>query len=487
MTVEPLPSFDLYEELQVARHASTEVIEAAFRSIVRRLDPGPARPGDDERLRRLTLARDWLVDPDRRRRYDAAIPEAGTDWLARAAGSGTAGVAATRDGDQARPGSSRDPVKPSFGPNAAEVRRFLADLRALDWDGALRLWETRTEAAVAGHAAARRRAEAVASRSRHEAWLMAREAAFVIARGRLGTSTVTVQIAELVADAAGAIALRGLLAHADYELLAAPWVGGWAAGIAADRGLEARAAGSAASGRRVAGLAATVALTSRQIRTRLTAGRAGPTVGLPAAAAVMALVVLVIGIATLGRASLIPGPSTSGSSLATPGAVVVAPPLTLPPPAPAASLETVAPSTAWPFGSSSAAPPTQVVFGATDALTRPPSSRPGSTPTSPPTSVPTPTTAAPTLTPGPSLPPSPIATPSPDPTATATPEPLCLVIDLVGRNTIKAAADWTAAGFSGPVTFDPAVPPHFTIGWQSLAAGTSVACTSGITVRQAAP
>jgi hypothetical protein len=46
----------------------------------------------------------------------------------------------------------------------------------------------------------------------------------------------------------------------------------------------------------------------------------------------------------------------------------------------------------------------------------------------------------------------------------------------------QAQAKWTAAGFTGVVTQDPAGPPFYTITSQSLTAGTEVSCTSGITV-----
>ena len=70
---EPLPEFDLYATLSVTQDAPVEVIVAAHRALIRRVHPDLHRsPMATEQARRLNLARDWLADPDRRRRYDLA-------------------------------------------------------------------------------------------------------------------------------------------------------------------------------------------------------------------------------------------------------------------------------------------------------------------------------------------------------------------------------------------------------------------------------
>ena len=48
----PIPRFDLYEELEVSRLASVEVIVAAYRSLVKRHHPDVARSKDLERIDR---------------------------------------------------------------------------------------------------------------------------------------------------------------------------------------------------------------------------------------------------------------------------------------------------------------------------------------------------------------------------------------------------------------------------------------------------
>lgn len=68
-----MPAFDLYRELEVDPQATTETIEAAWRSLVKRFHPDlqPGRRIALEKTRRLNVAHDWLVDPPRRARYDA--------------------------------------------------------------------------------------------------------------------------------------------------------------------------------------------------------------------------------------------------------------------------------------------------------------------------------------------------------------------------------------------------------------------------------
>ena len=78
--------------------------------------------------------------------------------------------------------------------------------------------------------------------------------------------------------------------------------------------------------------------------------------------------------------------------------------------------------------------------------------------------------------------------PTPTPTPTPSPTPaMCTVISLLNVQTNKAQGNWNDAGFSGSVIFSPLVPPNYRIQWQSLTVGTSVPCSSGITVRSNAP
>ena len=77
---EAIPEFDLYRELEVDPNATTETIEAAWRSLAKRFHPDVARATDAERIARLNLAHDWLADPERRRRYDEDLARKEAEW-----------------------------------------------------------------------------------------------------------------------------------------------------------------------------------------------------------------------------------------------------------------------------------------------------------------------------------------------------------------------------------------------------------------------
>jgi hypothetical protein len=61
---------------------------------------------------------------------------------------------------------------------------------------------------------------------------------------------------------------------------------------------------------------------------------------------------------------------------------------------------------------------------------------------------------------------------------------MCTVPSLINAPSTSAQSRWSSAGFTGTVIFEPTVP--YKILWQSLTAGTSELCTSGITVRATA-
>ncbi|MFP5342932.1 MAG: J domain-containing protein [Candidatus Limnocylindria bacterium] len=67
-----VPGFDLYAALGVDAGADTARIEAAYRAAARIHHPD--RRSDTvaatRRMQQLNVARDWLIDPARRRRYD---------------------------------------------------------------------------------------------------------------------------------------------------------------------------------------------------------------------------------------------------------------------------------------------------------------------------------------------------------------------------------------------------------------------------------
>ena len=65
-----LPADDLYARLEISVDASPEVIEVAWRSLLRQHHPDVAGPSGLERAKRINVAHDWLSDPDLRDRYD---------------------------------------------------------------------------------------------------------------------------------------------------------------------------------------------------------------------------------------------------------------------------------------------------------------------------------------------------------------------------------------------------------------------------------
>lgn len=79
-SIEPLPAFDLYYELGLARDADGAAVEDAWRREIRRHHPDVASDpaAATARAARLNVARDWLLDPVRRARYDALRWPAGS-------------------------------------------------------------------------------------------------------------------------------------------------------------------------------------------------------------------------------------------------------------------------------------------------------------------------------------------------------------------------------------------------------------------------
>lgn len=69
-----MPQFDLYAELNVSPDADTQEIERAWRAGVRSVHPDRAGIGEERaattRTVRLNIAREWLMDPSKRQRYD---------------------------------------------------------------------------------------------------------------------------------------------------------------------------------------------------------------------------------------------------------------------------------------------------------------------------------------------------------------------------------------------------------------------------------
>ena len=83
---------------------------------------------------------------------------------------------------------------------------------------------------------------------------------------------------------------------------------------------------------------------------------------------------------------------------------------------------------------------------------------------------------------GPAIP-TPTPTPSASPTASPSAPPTCSVPNLVGEGPGPAQNDWTKAGFTTPIVFNPLEgTPPYKIGSQSTIPGTIELCSSTITV-----
>jgi hypothetical protein len=461
---ETLPRFDLYAELEVARDASVDLIEAAYRLLVKQHHPDVAASQDDRRIKRLNTARAWLKDPALRRRYDAA-----------------------RSIDRST--APRAPARATFGIHAEQVREFLSEVRALDLYRALQVWDGRAVAHAKGYSKARQRALDAASGQRKNEFLLAREAASVIARGQLGDTLLTERVLDVVADVAGAITIRDLISGRDFELLLLPWRWrGKPVGVRppdlAPPTVVAQAVAMAAP---PAAVAASQLPTPRRpltadeplpaaatlSRTPVSVGRrgTGTSIARPAIIALIAMMAVASGIALLNQPAGAPN-----SSLGL-GGVAALPAGSTASSASPSLVESASPTAT--FGANGTAEPIVVPpHFPTPALLPTPASSFGPGPTPRPTSTP-----APTLVPTP----TPSVAPKPTPAPTPTPGLMCTVPSLIDVASGSAQLHWSNAGFTGTVIFEPPVPPAYKIAWQSLTAGTSVHCTSGITVRSTAP
>jgi hypothetical protein len=320
-----------------------------------------------------------------------------------------------------------------FGVNSAQVWVFLEELRELDLDRAVMVWDGYQIAQSNGYPTALAAAEQVAERHRPAAWSRARQAAAMVARKRLGDLTLTGEIIAVLADVAGSLVVRDMLPGRDFKLLQLPWTWhgerepgetaaeiGTAAGAVVVEPVAASAAAPVAVGR-TAGHALPTFLSSKSVRFGARAFT------------VIATVTILASLTRLtpdsGNVDTTDSPGGSSVGVFGPG-----------------------PSLAAPSGGVASSAP---------ASTGAPSG-PGQT-------------AAP-------QPPAPTHPPKPTPRPTPTPKPMCTVISLLDVPTVKAQEKWTAAGFTAKVNFSPAVPPQYRIQWQSLAAGASVTCAHAITV-----
>src|SRR6185369_12990126 len=112
---------------------------------------------------------------------------------------------------------------PEFGLNGAQVRIFLGELRALDLDRAIEVWNAYAVAQERGYAEALEAAKVIASKQRTHEWLLARQSAATIARERLGDPAMVGEVLEVLATVAGSIVIRDLISRQEFRLLQLPW------------------------------------------------------------------------------------------------------------------------------------------------------------------------------------------------------------------------------------------------------------------------
>jgi hypothetical protein len=339
-------------------------------------------------------------------------------------------------------------LDPEFGVNGAQVRIFLGELRGLDLDRAIEVWNAFAVAQQRGYAGALEAAQTVAAKQRTDAWLLARQAAAAIARERLGDPAVVGEVVDVLASVAGSIVIRDLLSRHDFRLLQLPWT--W----------EGESTGLPLAAAAAAGL-----VTAPTAHAARAPWLLGGSAALPAAAG-LAVAVVLGAVVFAGRpTSNVAVTDQSGAPTSGAQATFVFEP------SPIGS--SVTPASASPLESTASTPG------------EPPAEPPGPTAAPPPPAA----TAAPGATPGRTPKPTP-RPPSQTPTPAPTPTPsraLCEVPSFLNLNTAHAQELWSGQGFTGTVTFSPDVPPQYKIASQSLAAGSSVTCASGITVSDKAP
>lgn len=121
-----LPADDLYARLEIPVDAGPEVIEVAWRALLRRHHPDVAGDAGLERSKRINVAHDWLSDPDLRARYDHAR------GLRRSLRD-TAGRDVRGD-DRHGPAAARPPIHRRPADPAETLARFLDRVAALGPD-----------------------------------------------------------------------------------------------------------------------------------------------------------------------------------------------------------------------------------------------------------------------------------------------------------------------------------------------------------------
>jgi len=121
-----LPADDLYARLEIPIDAGPEVIEVAWRALLRRHHPDVAGDAGLESAKRINVAHDWLSDPELRARYDHARGLRRS--LRDTAGRGI------RGDERRRPTDTPPPIRRRPADPAETMARFLDRVAALEQD-----------------------------------------------------------------------------------------------------------------------------------------------------------------------------------------------------------------------------------------------------------------------------------------------------------------------------------------------------------------
>ena len=135
------PGFDSFEVLGVGVDADAIVIQLAYRARIRAVHPDVAGPAGLEQTKRLNLAREWLLDAERRAqlRWSAAPPPPSpSPQAAPARGAPGAHGWARRRRAAGPAGRTGGPTR-DFGPHSERLRAFLRSIHTLPSDERARI------------------------------------------------------------------------------------------------------------------------------------------------------------------------------------------------------------------------------------------------------------------------------------------------------------------------------------------------------------
>lgn len=141
---DPIPTDDLYAQLDVPADADTPAIDRAWRALLKQHHPDVAGTVSLELAKRINVAHDWLADTTRRARYDAAVRQhggrrVGMEPAGRARPASPSAGSSWRPQPRTQPQPARpahaspaaDDLDEVFGAAGSAIRSFLVQAVAL--------------------------------------------------------------------------------------------------------------------------------------------------------------------------------------------------------------------------------------------------------------------------------------------------------------------------------------------------------------------